>query len=79
MSCGLVANIEDSANGLRLVRFLTKSAHETAARARTIPDAVRTQRTLEVAELMVLRARILGRRQSEEQTNQLQLPLADAA
>jgi hypothetical protein len=62
-----------------LVRFLTETAHETAARARTAPATLRAALTAEVEELMTLRARILGRRQAAEHANQLQLPLADAA
>ena len=62
-----------------LVRFLTETAHDTAARARLASDAVRTELTHEVEELMALRARLLARRQANEQANQLQLPLTKAA
>jgi len=62
-----------------LVRFLTETAHETAARARAASDAVRAELTAEVEELMALRVRILGRYQAAEKANQLVLPLADAA
>jgi hypothetical protein len=62
-----------------LVRFLTETAHDTAARARVAPATIRAELTHEVEELMALRARLLARRQAAEQANQLQLPLATKA
>ncbi len=62
-----------------LVRFLTETAHETAARALVAPAPLRAELTAEVEELMTLRARVLVRRQAAEHANQLVLPLADAA
>jgi hypothetical protein len=62
-----------------LVRFLTETAHETAARARVAPAASRADLTAEVEELMTLRARIIARQRAAEQANQLQLPLTEKA
>ncbi len=62
-----------------LVRFITETAHETAARALTAPAALRAELTAEVEELMALRSRILGRREAAAHANQLVLPLAEAA
>ena len=62
-----------------LVRFLTETAHESAARARAASTATRTELTHEVEELMALRARLLARFQDSEQATQLQLPFATKA
>ena len=62
-----------------LVRFLTETAHETAARARAAAAVSRADLTAEVEELMTLRARILARQRAAEQANQLQLPLSEKA
>jgi hypothetical protein len=60
-----------------LVRFLTETAQETAARARAAAPADRAALTAEVEELMTLRARVLTRQHRAEQANQLQLPLTE--
>ncbi|TAK99198.1 MAG: hypothetical protein EPO08_17075 [Rhodospirillaceae bacterium] len=59
-----------------LVRFLTETAHDTAARADSAPAATRGELIREVEELMALRSRLVARLQDSEQTNQLQLPFA---
>ena len=62
-----------------LVRFLTETAHEAAARARVAPTATRAELTHEAEELMTLRARLLARLQDSERATQLQLPFATKA
>ena len=58
-----------------LVRFLTETAHDAAARSHCARRRFVLELADEVEELMALRAKLLARREAAVNANQLQLPL----